>query len=191
MCVRRGGGLPRDRAQSCRQSQPIRHIVPSGQALAQLDAIDVEILTLLQADGRLSNVDLAQRVHLSPSACLRRVKALEDAGVIARYVALLNPRSLGRHGTSYTIINLESTQPQRLEAFEQAVRDQPAILDCFYVAGTNDYLVRFMYQDAADLERFHAEVLPRLPGVVRSNSMLVLRTVKQTTALPLERPGGP
>ena len=190
MCVRPEGGLARGGAQSCDRQPPSRHFVPSGTALTQLDAIDVEILNLLQAEGRLSNVELAQRVHLSPSACLRRVKALEDAGVIARYVALLNPRSVGRHGTSYTIINLESTQPRRLEAFEQAVRDQPAILDCFYVAGTNDYLVRFMYRDAADLERFHAEVLPRLPGVVRSNSMLVLRTVKQTTALPLDDPDG-
>lgn len=154
-------------------------------SLVQLDAMDTAILGVLQQEGRLSNQDLAQRVHLSPSACLRRVKALEEAGVIERYVALLNPRAFGRHGTSYTIINLESTQPKRLEAFEQAVKDIPEILDCFYVAGTNDYLVRFMYRDAADLERFHAEVLPRLPGVVRSNSMLVLRTVKTTTALPL------
>lgn len=155
------------------------------EALVQLDAIDQAILTELQASGRLSNQELAQRVHLSPSACLRRVKVLEESGVIDRYVALLNPRAFGRDGTSYTIINLESTQPKRLEAFEQAVKDTPEILDCFYVAGTNDYLVRFMYRDAADLERFHAEVLPRLPGVVRSNSMLVLRTVKKTTALPL------
>lgn len=151
----------------------------------QLDATDRSILNELQAAGRISNQDLAQRVHLSPSACLRRVKALEEAGVIDRYVALLNPRALGRQGTSYTIINLESTQPRRLQAFEQAAQDTPEILDCFYVAGTNDYLVRFMYRDAADLERFHAEVLPRLPGVVRSNSMLVLRTVKKTTALPV------
>jgi DNA-binding Lrp family transcriptional regulator len=157
----------------------------STEPAMQLDATDRAILRELQRDGRLSNVDLAQRVHLSPSACLRRVKALEEAGVIERYVALLNPRAFGRHGTSYTIINLESTQPKRLEAFEQAVKDIAEILDCFYVAGTNDYLVRFMYRDAADLERFHAEVLPRLPGVVRSNSMLVLRTVKATTALPL------
>lgn len=151
----------------------------------ELDALDRTILEHLQGDGRLSNVDLAQRVHLSPSACLRRVKALEEAGVIAQYVALLNPKAVGRHGVSYTIINLDSTQPQRLEAFEQAVRDTPEILDCFYVAGSNDYLVRFTYRDAEDLERFHAEVLPRLPGVVRSNSMLVLRTVKKTTALRL------
>lgn len=151
----------------------------------QLDAIDKAILNELQHDGRLSNQDLAARVHLSPSACLRRVKALEDSGVIAQYVALLNPKAVGKHGTSYTIVNLENTQPQQLEAFEQAVRDMPEILDCVYVAGANDYLVRFAYRDAEDLERFHAEALPRLPGVVRSNSMLVLRTVKKTTALLL------
>ena len=149
----------------------------------QLDALDRLILAALQQDGRIANQDLAQRVHLSPSACLRRVKALEDSGVIDRYVALLNPKRIGRHGTSYTIVNLESTQPAQLEAFEQAVRDTPEILDCFYVAGANDYLVRFAYRDAEDLERLHAEVLPRLPGVMRSNSMLVLRTVKKTTAL--------
>lgn len=151
----------------------------------QLDAIDKAILNELQHDGRLSNQSLAERVHLSPSACLRRVKALEDSGVIAGYVALLNPKAVGRHGTSYTIINLESTQAAIREAFEQAVRDTSEILDCVYVAGANDYLVRFAYRDAEDLERFHAEVLARLPGVVRSNSMLVLRTVKKTTALAI------
>jgi DNA-binding Lrp family transcriptional regulator len=100
-------------------------------------------------------------------------------------VALLNPRAVGRPGTSYTIINLESTQPAVRQAFEQAVQDTAEILDCHYVAGANDYLVRFTYRDAEDLERFHADVLAHLPGVVRSNSMLVLRTVKRTTALPL------
>ena len=151
----------------------------------QLDAIDRLILTELQQDGRLSNQDLALRVHLSPSACLRRVKLLEESGVIDRYVALLNPKRVGRYGTSYTIVNLESTQAHQQEVFEQAVRDTPEILDCFYVAGANDYLLRFAFRDAEDLERLHAEVLPRLPGVLRSNSMLVLRTVKKTTALPL------
>jgi DNA-binding Lrp family transcriptional regulator len=152
---------------------------------AQLDAIDRAILRELQDDGRLSNVELAQRVHLSPSACLRRVKHLEDAGVIARYVALLNPKAVGQHGTSFTIINLESMNTPLLEAFEQAVRDEPQVLDCYYVAGSNDYLIRFAYRDAEDLERFHTQVLMRLPGVARSNSMLVLRTVKRTTALPV------
>ena len=151
----------------------------------QLDAIDRHILALLQGNARLSNVELAQRVHLSPSACLRRVKRLEDDGVIAQYVALLNPKAVGQHGTSFTIINLESMSNQLLGAFEQAVRGEPQIQDCYYVAGSNDYLIRFSYRDAEDLERFHTEVLMRLPGVERSNSMLVLRTVKKTSALPV------
>ena len=151
----------------------------------KLDSIDRAILTELQREGRVSNQDLAQRVHLSPSACLRRVKTLEDSGVIAQYVALVNPRAVGKHGISFTIINLESMNTPQLEAFEQAVRDQPEVLDCFYVAGSNDYLIRFAYHDAEDLERFHAEVLMRLPNVARSNSLLVLRTVKKTTALPV------
>ena len=122
---------------------------------------------------------------LSPSACLRRVKALEEAGVIAGYVALLNPKAVGAHGTSFTIVNLETLTDAALGAFEQAVRDEPRVLDCYYVAGSNDYLIRFAYRDAEDLERFHTQVLMRLPGVERSNSMLVLRTVKKTTALPV------
>jgi DNA-binding Lrp family transcriptional regulator len=146
----------------------------SKSTIVQLDSIDVAILEALQDDGRLSNLELAQRVHLSPSACLRRVKQLEEADVIARYVALLNPKAVGAHGGD------------ALDRFEQAVRDEPRILDCFYVAGSNDYLIRFAYRDAEDLERFHTDVLMRLPGVARSNSMLVLRTVKRTTALPVD-----
>ena len=149
----------------------------------KLDAIDVAILNQLQADGRLSNLDLAQRIHLSPSACLRRVKRLEACGVIDHYAALLNPKAVGQHGNSFTIVNLETLTDVALSAFERAVRDEPRVLDCYYVAGSNDYLIRFTYRDAEDLERFHTEVLMRLPGVMRSNSMLVLRTVKKTTAL--------
>lgn len=151
----------------------------------QLDSIDRAILNELQRDGRLSNQDLAQRVHLSPSACLRRVKRLEETGVIAQYVALVNPKAVGKQGTSYTIINLERMTTAALAAFEQAVQDSPDILDCFYVAGTNDYVIRFAYKDAEDLERFHTHVLMQLPEVARSNSMLVLRTIKKTTAFAL------
>lgn len=153
------------------------------QSNVEMDAIDRSILRELQADGRLSNLELSQRVHLSPSACLRRVKALEDAGIIDRYVAIVSQKAVGQPGTSYTIVNLERLTTPAIEAFERAVLDIPAILDCFYVAGTNDYLIRFTYRDAEDLERFHTHVLMRLPGVLRSNSMLVLRTVKRTTAL--------
>ena len=154
-------------------------------ALLKFDATDRAILRVLQAEGKLSNVDLAQRVHLSPSACLRRVKALEDSGVISQYVALVDPKAVGQPGTSFTIVNLEKLTQAAMAAFERAVKDAPEILDCFYVAGTNDYLIRFTYRDAADLERFHTQLLEHLPGVVRSNSMLVLRTVKKTTALAI------
>jgi Lrp/AsnC family transcriptional regulator, leucine-responsive regulatory protein len=159
--------------------------MPKSGSEVQLDAIDRAILTELQTNARLSNVELAQRVHLSPSACLRRVKQLEDSGVIAQYVALLNPKAVGAHGVSFTIVNLEKMSNGLLEQFEQAVRDEPRVLDCYYVAGSNDYLIRFAYRDAEDLERFHTEVLMRLPAVERSNSMLVLRTVKKSTALPI------
>jgi len=162
-------------------SQNIRNM----SSEVQLDAIDRGILNELQRDGRISNVELAQRVHLSPSACLRRVKHLEDSGVIAQYVALVNPKAVGKQGTSYTIINLERMTTAALAAFEQAVMASPDILDCFYVAGTNDYVIRFAYKDAEDLERFHTHVLMQLPEVARSNSMLVLRTIKKTTAFEL------
>ncbi|MDL2338245.1 MAG: Lrp/AsnC family transcriptional regulator [Pseudomonadota bacterium] len=153
---------------------------------AKLDTIDRALLEVLQIDARLTNQELAERVHLSPSACLRRVKALEEKGVIAGYVALIDPKTVGRHGTSYTIVNLEKLTRSTMEVFEQAIRDVPEIHDCFYVAGTNDYLLRFTYRDAEDLEHFHSHVLSSLPGVTRSNSMLVLRTVKKTTALPID-----
>lgn len=183
MCVRDPAVQTRVGRISCANQASTSNFVRNNSSPAQLDAIDRSILRELQDDGRLTNVELAQRVHLSPSACLRRVKQLEDSGVIARYVALLNPKAVGQHGISFTIINLESMNTPLLEAFEQAVRAEPQVLDCYYVAGSNDYLIRFAYRDAEDLERFHTQVLMRLPGVARSNSMLVLRTVKKTTAL--------
>lgn len=155
----------------------------SDTKIVQLDSIDRNILNVLQFNGRVTNQDLAQHVHLSPSACLRRVKVLEDRGVIQSYVALIDPKVVGQPGTSYTIVNLEKLTQQAMQTFEDAVKLIPEILDCFYVAGSNDYLLRFTYHDAADLERFHTMVLEHLPGVLRSNSMLVLRTVKKTTAL--------
>jgi DNA-binding Lrp family transcriptional regulator len=185
MCLRADPGGTRFGAMICEHLCEDCTIMRNSSPSLQLDAIDRAILTQLQHNGKLSNVELAQRVHLSPSACLRRVKQLEEAGVIAQTVALLNPKAVGQHGTSFTIINLESMTNSLLEAFEQAVRDEPQILDCYYLTGSNDYMIRFTYRDAEDLERFHTHVLMRLPGVERSNSMLVLRTVKKTTALPL------
>jgi Lrp/AsnC family transcriptional regulator, leucine-responsive regulatory protein len=185
MCLQAASGSTRDIAIKFEELYRPKQEMRNEARNPQLDSIDRAILTELQADGRLSNIELAQRVHLSPSACLRRVKRLEEASVIAQYVALLNPKAVGAHGTSFTILNLESMNNALLESFEQAVRQEPQILDCYYVAGSNDYLIRFAYRDAEDLERFHTQVLMRLPGVERSNSMLVLRTVKKTTSLPV------
>jgi Lrp/AsnC family transcriptional regulator, leucine-responsive regulatory protein len=172
---------------SCRISTICSLKMRNAADSVKLDAIDQAILAVLQAEGKLSNLELSERVHLSPSACLRRVKALEENGVIDQYVALVNPKAVGQPGTSFTIVNLEKLTQAAMAAFEDAVRAVPEILDCFYVAGTNDYLLRFTYCDAGDLERFHTVVLEHLPGVVRSNSMLVLRTVKKTTALAVRR----
>ncbi|MFM2053212.1 MAG: hypothetical protein RL456_1249, partial [Pseudomonadota bacterium] len=96
--------------------------MPNPSDAVQLDATDRALLRQLQADARLSNVDLAQRVHLSPSACLRRVRRLEEAGVIDRYVALLAPRAVGQGGTSFTVVNVERTTTEALRRFEEAVR---------------------------------------------------------------------
>ena len=153
MCLLNALGLTLVLAISCGKNLDKRNRMRSLSSEVKLDSIDRAILNELQHAGRISNQELAQRVHLSPSACLRRVKALEDRGVISQYVALINPRAVGKHGISYTIINLESMNTPQLEAFEQAVRDQPEVLDCFYVAGSNDYLIRFAYRDAEDLER--------------------------------------
>jgi Lrp/AsnC family transcriptional regulator, leucine-responsive regulatory protein len=183
MCAHDGAGQTPEYAISCEEIKAHSHVMRQIPKSLQLDAIDRGIVNELQNDGRLSNVELAARVHLSPSACLRRVKQLEDTGVIAGYVALLNPKLVGQSGISFTIINLTTMSNHLLEEFERAVKEAPEILDCFYVAGSNDYLIRFAYRDAEDLERFHTDVLMRLPGVERSNSMLVLRTVKKTTAL--------
>ena len=92
---------------------------------AKLDAIDRALLEVLQVDAKLTNLELAERVHLSPSACLRRVKALEESGVIAQYVALIDPKTVGRHGTSYTIVNLEKLTRSTMDTFEQAIRAVP------------------------------------------------------------------
>ena len=130
----------------------------------QLDAIDRQILQAPAAGRRISNVDLVERVHLSPSACLRRVKQLEEAGVIDRYVGAAQCQGTGAARHVLTIINLATMSDALLSAFEQAVRDHPEVLDCYYVAGSNDYLIRFSYRDAEDLERFHTQVLMRLPA---------------------------
>ncbi|ARJ69040.1 Lrp/AsnC family transcriptional regulator [Paracoccus contaminans] len=150
-----------------------------------LDPTDRRILTVLQRDGRISNADLAQRVNLSASACHRRVQRLEEAGFIAAYVALLDPRKLGQTTTVFVEITLSGQGDATLEAFERAVRAVPEVLECHLMAGSADYLLKVLAADTDDFARIHRQHLARLPGVAQMQSSFALRVVQQTTAVPV------
>lgn len=154
--------------------------------ISDLDQADLAILRILQADGRISNVSLAARVGLSEAACLRRVRALEQGGYIVGYVGLLNPAKLGYSGSAFVEVTLQHDQQRDLEAFEQAVRAVPAVMECHLMTGDSDYLLRVAVRDLQDYERIHREYITRLPGVSRVRSSFALRTVTKTTAVPLE-----
>jgi len=149
----------------------------------ELDATDRRILAALQKDAKITNAELSERVNLSPSACHRRVQRLEDEGFIAAYVALLNPRKMGRPTTVFVEITLQSQAEDLLDAFEREVARVPDILECHLMAGTADYLIKIMAEDTEDFARIHRRFLSRLPGVRQMQSSFALRTVVQTTAL--------
>ena len=153
--------------------------------MSNLDAIDRRILALLQKEGRISNADLALRVHLSPSACHRRVQRLEETGVIHGYVALLDARKLRRQTTVFVEITLSGQADEVLEAFEKGVRAIPDVLECHLMAGTADYLLKIVVEDTDDFARIHRQHLARLPGVAQMHSSFALRTVFRTTAIPV------
>ncbi|TNE37891.1 MAG: Lrp/AsnC family transcriptional regulator [Alphaproteobacteria bacterium] len=150
------------------------------------DAIDRSILHQLQNQGRMSNADLADRVGLSPSACLRRVRQLEDSGIIQDYVALLNQDMTRRSQNVFVQITLKSQEGHDLEAFEAQVNDCPEVMECYLMSGDQDYILRVIVKDAQDYERLHREFLTRLPGVDRVRSSFALRTVRKKTELPID-----
>ena len=150
-----------------------------------LDDRDRAILRALMEDGRLTNVELADKVHLSPSACLRRARMLEESGLIQGYVMLLDPVAAGLAGAAYVSVTLEQQGRATLDRFENQVRRHPEIIECYLLAGAADYLLRVAFRDARDFERIHTDILTQLPGVSRVQSTLTLRTVKKTTALPV------
>ncbi len=147
-----------------------------------LDALDKAILSALVRDGRLSQVELSERVPLSPTAVARRIKALEEAGVIEGYQARVNRQALGIHMTIFVEIALKSQNEELLASFEKAAAAAPSIVSCHLMSGENDYLITVMARDLADFERIHKEQLSRLPGVVRLKSSFSLREV---TSRPL------
>ena len=150
-----------------------------------MDKTDRQILRALQHDGRLSNVELAQAIHLSESATLRRVRALEEAGLITRYVALLSAQKTGFPTNVFVNITLHRQDQDDLQAFEEAVRKVPEVMECYLMTGESDYLVRVACRDAADFERLHSQHLTRLPGVARVQSSFALRTVRKSAELPV------
>lgn len=150
-----------------------------------MDRYDRSLLEALQADGRISNVQLAERVSLSESACLRRVRALEESGIIDRYVALLSQQEVGLPGNVFVHIGLHREEESELAAFEDAVRAIPEVMECYLMTGEFDYLLRVVVSDMADFERLHRDAITRLPGVARVNSSVTIRTVRKKTELPL------
>jgi Lrp/AsnC family leucine-responsive transcriptional regulator len=154
-----------------------------------LDRTDLRILELLQRDGRLTNLEIAEKVNLSPSPVLRRVRRLEETGLIARYVALLDPAKLGLGLSAFVTVKLEKRGRTTSDAFRDAVQAWPEVVACYAMTGDTDYLLRVQ---VADLEHFSRLVMDRVlkqPGVVDVKSNFVLEKIKETTALPVARSG--
>ncbi|EAU45747.1 Lrp/AsnC family transcriptional regulator [Salipiger bermudensis] len=150
-----------------------------------LDDIDHRILRVLQKQGRMSNAELSEQVHLSASACHRRVQRLESEGIIRGYVALLDARRMGMPTTVFVEITLSAQADEVLEAFEKAVSRIPDVLECHLMAGSADYILKVVAEDTEDFARIHRQHLTRLPGVAQMQSSFALRTVFKTTALPV------
>ncbi len=149
------------------------------------DPLNLKILRELQHDCRPSVAELGERVGLSPSACHRRVKQLEEAGVITGYAARLDPRALGYTMEFFVEVSLKSQSDKALDAFERAVSSSPEILECHLMAGGTDYLLRIVAADSADFERIHRERLAKLPNVARLESHLAIRTVRPWRGYPV------
>lgn len=151
----------------------------------RLDDIDRRILAALQENARISNVELAEIVGISPSPCWRRVRDLEQRGVIARYVTLLDPGSIGLPVSVFVQVSLERQVEAALEAFERAVADWPEVMECYLMTGDADYLLRVVAADLESYHRFLVDHLTRVPGVASIKSSFALKQIKYRTALPL------
>ncbi len=150
-----------------------------------LDETDLKILDQLQRNAKLTNVELASRVSLSPSPCLARVRALEKAGYISGYVALLDQFSLGFGVSVFIQIQLDKQVRRALDQFETAMSKHPAVMECYLMTGDSDYLIRVVVSDVQAVEKFIVEQLSKIPGVAHIRSSFALKQVKYQTALPL------
>jgi Lrp/AsnC family leucine-responsive transcriptional regulator len=150
----------------------------------ELDRYDRAILRLLQEDARMTNSALAARVSLSESATLRRVRSLEESGLIEGYTALVDQQRAGFPVNVFVSITLDRQSQTGLEAFESAVRRIPEVMECYLMTGEHDYLLRLVVADLADFERIHNQHLTRLPSVARVHSSFAMRTVTRSRSLP-------
>lgn len=155
-------------------------------AKTQLDDMDRRILQALQDNGRLTNVELAEKVGLSPSPCLARVRQLENDGAIGRYVALLDAEALGSIVSVFIQITLAQQSEAVLDVFEKTVMDMPEVMECYLMSGDSDYLLRVVVQDTIALRNFILDKLTKTPGVANIRSSFALKQVKYKTALPLK-----
>lgn len=153
--------------------------------MIDLDRVDLRILSILQREGRISNIDLSQRVGLSPTPCHRRVHRLEEENVIQSYAALLNPQMLGLGVSVFVQVRLGQQRATALASFENVVATSPEIMECHMVSGECDYLLRVQVRDVSEFKRFVREQLSNHPSVAQTSSAIVLDSPKQTTALPL------
>ena len=151
-----------------------------------LDTIDRRILETLQNDARISNVFLADKVGLSPSPCLRRRSAMEEAGVIRGYATLVNAEAVGLPVSIFVSVTLEKQIEPALETFEAEIRARPEVMECYLMTGDADYLLRVVTSDLSAYERFLLKHLTRIPGVASIKSSFALKQVAYRTALPIE-----
>ena len=152
----------------------------------ELDTIDGKILAELQNDARQSNVELARRVGLSPSPCLARVRAMEKSGVIGRYVALVNPDTVGLGVSVFIQVTLERQVERSLEAFEARMHAFPEVMECYLMTGDSDYLVRILVRDNSEVERFIVQKISTIDGVANIKSSFALKQVKYKTEISLD-----
>ncbi len=151
----------------------------------ELDAIDLKILEALQQDARLTNQKLADRVGLSASPCWRRVKRLEEQGIIDCYVTLLNAEPLGLHVTAFLMVSLEDHHAKTVAKFDQLVTELPQIQECYATSGMADYLLKIAVSSMREYEELLIGNLLQVTGVRTANTSFVLKERKRTTALPL------
>ena len=154
-----------------------------------LDAIDRQILENLQDDARMRNVELAEKVGLSPSPCLRRVGNLEETGVIRGYATLVDAEAVGLPVSVFVSVTLEKQIEKTLEKFEKEIRARPEVMECYLMTGEAEYLLRVVTADLGAYERFLIEHLTRIPGVASIKSSFALKQVAYRTALPISPPG--